>query len=140
VNEIFVDSGAWLALADKRDRYHETAVVTYPQLLRQTPRLVTTNLVISETYNLIRRRLGYEPGISFLKSLRKTSRLVRVYSDENLEIEAEELLQNYADQTFSFVDAVSFAVMQQRELKQVFAFDHHFQVMGFTLLPVTSSS
>lgn len=139
MNEIFVDSGAWLALADRRDRYHETAVTTYPQLLRQTPRFVTTNLVIAESYNLIRRRLGYEPGISFLQSLRQTSRLVRVYSDERLEIEAEEILKQYTDQTFSLVDAVSFAVMQQRSLNQVFAFDSHFQVMGFTLLPTTTS-
>lgn len=135
MSEIFVDSGAWLALADRRDRYHETAVAVYPQLLRQIPRLVTTNLVIAETYNLIRRRLGYEAGIKFLQSSRQTSRLVRVYSDADLEIAAEEILQQYADQTFSFVDAVSFAVMKQRDLEQVFAFDHHFQVMGFTLLP-----
>lgn len=139
MNEIFVDSGAWLALADRRDRYHETAVATYPQLLGQVPHLVTTNLVIAETYNLVRRRLGYEPGISFLRSLRQTSRLIRVYSDEHLEMAAEEILHQFSDQTFSFVDAVSFSVMQQRGLDHAFAFDHHFQVMGFTLLPGTLS-
>lgn len=134
---VFVDTGAWLALADRRDKYHGVATAVYPQLLQQQPRLVTTNLVIAESYALIRYRLGYEPGIRFLRSLRQSQRLVRLYADDAAEMAAEQLLEKYADQDFSLVDAVSFMVMRQHELTQVFAFDHHFQVMGFTLV-VTS--
>jgi predicted nucleic acid-binding protein len=132
---IFVDSGAWLALADKRDQYHARATAVYPQLLRQSSRLITTNLVVAESYNLIRWRLGYEPGIRFLQSLRQSSRLERVYTDEELEIAAEAILQQFNDQTFSLVDAVSFALMQQRDIQQTFAFDFHFQVAGFVMIP-----
>ena len=134
---VFVDTGAWLALADRRDKYHGAATAVYPQLLQQHPRLVTTNLVIAESYALIRYRLGHEPGIRFLRSLRQSQRLLHLYPDETVELAAEQLLEKYADQDFSLVDAVSFVVMRQHELAQVFAFDHHFQVMGFTLV-VTS--
>lgn len=106
----------------------------YPQLLQQHPRLVTTNLVIAESYALIRYRLGHEPGMRFLRSLRQSQRLVRLYADDAAELDAEQLLEKYADQDFSLVDAVSFVVMRQHELTQVFAFDHHFRVMGFTLV------
>jgi predicted nucleic acid-binding protein len=135
MQEIFVDTGAWLALADKRDQYHGRATAVYPQLLSQTARLITTNLVVAESYNLIRRRLGYEPGMRFLQSLRQSSRLERVYADMKLEIAAEAILKQYSDQAFSLVDAVSFALMQQRDIQQTFAFDAHFQVMGFIMLP-----
>jgi len=131
---VFVDSSAWLALADRRDKFHETAAAVYPQLLQHQPRLVTTNLIIAESFALIRYRLGYEPGIRFLRSLRQSQRLVRLYADETVELVAEQLLEKYADQDFSLVDAVSFVVMRQNELAQVFAFDHHFQVMGFTFV------
>lgn len=134
---VFVDTSAWLALADRRDKYHAAATAVYPQLLQQHPRLITTNLVIAESYALVRYRLGYEPGIRFLRSLRQSQRLVRLYTDDATELAAEQLLEKYADQDFSLVDAVSFVVMRQQELIQVFAFDHHFQVMGFTLV-VTS--
>ncbi len=136
MNAVFVDSGAWLALADRRDKYHAAATAVYPQLLHQFPRLVTTNLVVAESFNLIRRRLGYEPGIRFLRSLRQSPRLTWVYANEPLELEAETILQEYADQDFSLVDAVSFAFMRQQEIAHVFGFDHHFQVMGFTLIGV----
>ena len=133
--EIFVDTGAWLALADKRDQYHKAATAVYPQILHQYPRLITTNLVIAETYNLIRRRLGHQAGISFLSSLRQTSRLKRIYTNDAATSQAEAILKQYNDQDFSLVDAVSFVVMHEQNSTQVFAFDHHFQVMGFNLVP-----
>ncbi|MBW2126650.1 MAG: DNA-binding protein, partial [Deltaproteobacteria bacterium] len=52
---VFIDTGAWFALADKSDAYHEQAVAIYPGLLRGFHHLTTTNLVVAETYILIRR-------------------------------------------------------------------------------------
>ena len=47
---LFIDTGAWFALADKSDQYHHLAVDIYPDLLRRYHHLATTNLVIAETY------------------------------------------------------------------------------------------
>jgi predicted nucleic acid-binding protein len=135
MTEIFVDSGAWLALADRRDQWHGRATAVYPQILQQWTRLVTTNLIIAESYTLIRRRLGHTPAIQFLSSLRQTTRLLKIYADENLDAQAEAILRQYSDQDFSFVDAVSFAAMQAHQLSETFAFDNHFRVMGFLLVP-----
>jgi len=49
-----------------------------------------------------------------------------------MEAQAVVILRRYKDQDFSYVDAVSFAVMQQREISEAFAFDHHFTTAGFT--------
>ena len=43
----------------------------------------------------------------------------------------------YKDQDFSYADAVSFAVMRERDIDRVFAFDHRFLIAGFTLIPTS---
>ena len=134
MNEVFVDAGAWIGLALPRDIYHERAAHAY-RGLQQSHHLVTTNLVVSEAYATIRRRGGHVVAMRFLRSLRATSRLTWLYSNAPLEAQAEAILARYADQDFSFVDAVSFAVMHQRGIAEAFAFDRHFLVAGFSLVP-----
>lgn len=134
-HEVFVDSGAWIALTIERDAHHNIAVDEYRQLVARSVSLITTNLVIGESYALIYRFGGHEPAIRFLGMLRRHPALTKLYSDAHLEDEAEVLLTRYADQNFTFVDAVSFAAMRSRGMTEAFAFDHHFQVAGFTVIP-----
>jgi len=85
----------------------------------------------------MRQRLGHAQAIHFLDSLRQSGRLVKIYSDHALESEAESILRRYDDQDFSLADAVSFAVMRVRGISQAFAFDRHFLVVGYELVPVS---
>ena len=71
----------------------------------------------------------------FLQSLRVSPRLDKYYSTAEWEMAAEALLERYANQNFSFVDAVSFAMMHSEEIIEAFAFDKHFATAGFVLLP-----
>lgn len=136
--EVFVDAGAWIAISDGDDRYHAIAVEFYLQALRHYQALVTTNLVIAEAYVMIRRASGHPPAIRFLDSIRRSSRILKIYSDETLEEQAEAILRRYSDQDFSFTDAVSFAVMGRRGISEAFAFDRHFLRAGFILVPAPS--
>ena len=135
MREIFVDSGAWIALADTRDKYHGKAKVQHKILAEERAHLVTTNLVNAEVYTLIRRTGGYAPAMRFLRSIRASPRLNVIPSDGHLEDLAEEILRNFKDQDLSLVDAVSFALMQDRGIDEAFAFDQHFNLFGFRLLP-----
>lgn len=134
-HEVFVDAGAWIAIAVPRDAYHQPAVEQYRQLLRESRVLVTTNLVVGEAYAIIRRAAGHTAGIRFLRSLRESTRLMKIYSTAVHEEPAEQILDHYTDQDFSFVDAVSFAVMHQRGVGEAFAFDRHFLTAGFAVMP-----
>ena len=49
---IFVDSGAWIALLNQKDQYHDDAVVIYNGLKQQRVRLLTTDYVIDEDCNM----------------------------------------------------------------------------------------
>jgi predicted nucleic acid-binding protein len=52
-----------------------------------------------------------------------------------LENRARQILRQYTDQDFSYVDAVSFALMQEVEITEAFAFDRHFTTAGFVCVP-----
>ena len=131
---LFVDTSAWYAVADKSDQYHRTAVAIYPSLLTHYRHLTTTNLVIAETYILIRRGIGHDAGIRFLESVATSPRIRKVYSDSTLEERAEKILRKYQDQDFSYTDAVSFSLMKQDGIVEAFSFDQHFVTAGYSLV------
>lgn len=132
MNGVFVDTGAWYALADSDDADHMAAAAF---LAANTLPLVTTNFVFSETVTLLRYRIGYSAARSFGQKL-KESKLVRVVAVTPADEErAWEIFTKYRDQDFSFVDCTSFAVMERMKLATAFAFDRHFSVMRFTVVP-----
>jgi hypothetical protein len=134
-NTIFVDTGACYALADRTDQHHARAIKKYPALLKQYSQLTTTNLVVAESYILIRRALGYQPAISFLNNLSSSPRITKIYSDTTLEIKAVKILEKFQDQDISYTDAVSFAAMRELKIVKAFAFDSHFSTAGFVTIP-----
>jgi predicted nucleic acid-binding protein len=79
-------------------------------------------------------RLGHAAAHEFLRRARASARTRRVFVPEAWEEQAEEILAQFADQDFSFVDATSFVVMRQLGLPTAFAFDHHFLVAGYRLV------
>lgn len=131
--QVFVDTSAWVALVIANDIHHEETKKIFPELLKG--RLLTTNLVVAETYIILRRAAGLEPALEFLQTMETSPRIQRIYSDEELERRAVEILQRYKDHDLSYVDAVSFALMQREKIKEAFAFDRHFQTLGFRLIP-----
>jgi predicted nucleic acid-binding protein len=44
-------------------------------------------------------------------------------------------LKRRLNQSFSLTDAVSFAVMAERGIKEALALDHHFSAAGFLTVP-----
>ncbi|MDW8110585.1 MAG: PIN domain-containing protein [Candidatus Bipolaricaulota bacterium] len=135
MREIFVDTGAWVALMVQDDTYHQEAQRVYREVLQPHSRLVTTNLVIAETYILLRKAAGHAPAVAFLEMIAASPRIERIFATAEHEAEAVTLLKKYRDQDFSLTDAVSFVVMKHRKIKRALAFDQHFRVAGFELVP-----
>lgn len=132
---IFVDTGAWYALADRDDGYHKDAISIYPELLKTHRGLVTSNLVVAEAYVLILNELGHPAAVEFLEKINASPRIAKVYSTEDIEKDAEETLRKYTDQDFSYADSVNFTIMKKQKIRKAFSFDKHFQTMGFIKLP-----
>lgn len=132
MKRLFVDTGAWYALTDKRDPDHQAAVRF---LQANTHPLVTTNFVFDETITLLRARLGWKTAVEFGRKL-KSSRMVTLAAvngdDEN---RAWDLFLKFQDKDFSYTDCTSFAMMQRLNLDTAFSFDGHFAVMKFIVVP-----
>jgi predicted nucleic acid-binding protein len=133
--EVFVDTGAWFAVQVPDDHWHEQAARALRLLLDRGSSLVTTNLVVGETYTLLRRTAGASAAFGFADRLTRSGRLVTVHVDEDMEARAWELLRRFDDHDFSFVDATSFVVMRARRLTRALAFDRHFVTAGFVRVP-----
>jgi len=91
---IFVDTSAWVALADKDDNYHKKASSIYPSLLKSYRSLITSNLVIAETYVLILNELGHKAALNFFEGAKTSPRILKIYSNEETEADAEKTLVN----------------------------------------------
>lgn len=135
LEEIFVDSSAWIALVDKDDSHHKEAAANYPSILKNYKTLVTSNLVIAETYIVLLKELGHKVVSEFLERIKASPRILKICSNENIEIEAEKILAKYVDQDFSYTDAVSFVIMRRQKIRKAFCFDKHFVIAGFINVP-----
>jgi predicted nucleic acid-binding protein len=152
MEEVFVDSGAFVALLSQSDKNHERALEIYKTLTDQRVRLVTTNHVIDETctWLLYHARNGHAKAVEFGVAMaggtaqiglvaarshkRLSNGLLIIYSSPEIENEAWNLFRKYDTTGFSFTDCVSFALMQAMNIRQSFAFDSHFDILGFERL------
>lgn len=132
---LFVDTGGWVAVADRSDQYHSEAAAFYRSVFSRYHRLITTELVLAESYALLRRGIGTGLAVRWLDSLLASSRVEIVFADIGLLRQARSLLTRYSDQDFSLTDAVSFAVMRQPRVREALSFDKHFLIAGFRCVP-----
>lgn len=130
---IFVDTSAHFAIANKKDPDHERANRFLKKLAEEEQSLVITNFILSETYTLMLRKIGREKAIEYIENLKKSSIIIRVSQED--EKKAWQIIQQYKDKDFTYVDATSFVVMERSGIKESFAFDDHFEQYGFTKMP-----
>lgn len=138
MSDVFVDTWAWYALADRNDADHEVAQLANEELIRRRAVLVTTNFVLDEAVTLIRYRLDHAAAVSFrhtIEQLIEDELLKVVRIDDEQESAAGEIFDRYDDADFSFTDCTSFAIMRELSLAEVFTSDRHFSIMGFVLIP-----
>ena len=138
---IFVDTWAWVALACKRDQYHQRVRAEHRSLQRAGRRYVTTDFVLSELIAHLYTTLTPVQAQAFINSVLDaadagTWQLVHVSPQQFRR--AWDMRQKYHDKPdISFVDFTSIVVMQDLGIGEVFTGDAHFQQvgLGFRLVP-----
>lgn len=133
---IFVDTSAWLALADSHDRDHPRAREFGRRIARgEFGKQVTTNYVLTEAVTIIRRRLGLDTAVSFAEAVDGSDE-VRVFWIEPVHHrEAIELMAAQSDKSWSVTDCTSFVVMRAFDISSAFTLDEDFAQAGFAVLP-----
>jgi predicted nucleic acid-binding protein len=122
----FADTSFWFARFVSKDRLHGMASRVEPG-----PRVVTTEWVLGETWTLINRRSNHPRAVLCLDAIRRLPGLeVETVTPADLEA-AWRWLGRHDERPYSFVDAISFRVMQRRRLTEALAFDGDFAAAGF---------
>ena len=132
MNKIFVDTSGWYALIDQKDPDHPFAASWFS---KNTFPLLTTNYILSETLTLLKMRLGHRKATSFANTLFKSKIIQIVTMTKEHDKAALQLFYKYADQSFSYVDCSSFAIMKLLNIQQALSFDRDFVRAGFISVP-----
>jgi len=123
---VFVDSSAFYAAADVKDRAHSRAKT----LLSENQPLVTSDHVVVETWLLINSRLGFSAAEKFLGAVAAGPVGIELATLTDLE-KAIGISGLFKDQTFSIVDRTSFSIMERLGLGTAIAFDNDFLIYRF---------
>jgi predicted nucleic acid-binding protein len=136
---VFVDTGAWDALEDRSDRNHSAAVRYRTTLRQERMPLYVTNFVLDESYTLLLQNVGYTRTVAFKSTIDRMQTggiLTIIHVSEEVEKAAWEVFVRFnQDKTWSFTDCTTKVVMDSLGIQDVFAFDQHFEQMGFVRLP-----
>ena len=135
--EVLIDTGAILALLDKRDHWHTPCLHTLEQL--RFP-LLTSEAVLTETFHLIRRsRTEVDAVWALIRS-----GTITLAAIENRELsQINNLMNRYKDRPMDFADATMVHLAERESIQVVFTVDQNdfatYRIGGrrrFQIIPV----
>lgn len=138
---IFFDSWGWIAVADRKDSYHDKAKPFYHEYLNGGGIPITTDYILNEVLTVLRRRLTHQMAVKFGEGIFQAARVQKLHFeliDTRRREKAWELFKKYQDKPdISFTDFTSFVVMSDFEVREVFTDDNHFEKvnLGFKRVP-----
>jgi uncharacterized protein len=124
---IFVDTSAWFAAVVPTDSDYPHAA---RWLAANSEQLLTTDYVIDETLTVLRAR-GERQRARVLGEKFFESSMTEVYflTEDDIR-QAWSVFHRYDDKSWSFTDCASKVVIEQMNISEAFAFDHHFRQFG----------
>lgn len=132
---IFVDTGPLLARYLTRDARHGHATRGFARIAHESLPCCTSSFVLDETFTLLGRHAGHAFAAARARAIYASDAFSVLRPGIDEELEAVELLENFAEQSVSFTDCVSFALMRRARIEHAFTFDRHFALAGFRLWP-----
>jgi predicted nucleic acid-binding protein len=138
MKKILIDTSAWAAISDNKDRHHASAL-NFIKKINGKYKLITTNYVLDETYTLLLMNAGYQTTIAFKQriDIMVASQVLEiVWIDDAIANQSWQIFTKFnVDKEWSFTDCTSYAVMKQLNIAEAFILDHHFAQMGFVKQP-----
>jgi|SRR5882672_3064548 len=131
---VFVDSGAWIALALSRDSWHAQAREQWDLLQGAGAKLHTSVPVVIETFTFLDRNASRDVALMWKESVYRRGTVKILPCELNDLEEAWSYFRRTDLHKLSAVDATSFAIMKRTRIRLAYTFDHHFAVVGFRIV------
>lgn len=123
---IFVDTSVWFAAVNGNDSQHARAKAA----LSGQAGLLTSTLVLAETWRLLHQKLHWQAAESFWRIVRQGAAELECVIAADMEA-AWLIGLRYPDQDFSLTGRTSFALMERLQILDVAAFDRDFAIYRF---------
>lgn len=137
-HKVFIDTSAWISYSLSKQPKHSTIENLLKQLIKDGAMICTSNDVIDETAT----RLIYDTNIkivnkfiNLIKNSSKTNSLVQLWVDEQIQTEAFEIVEKYAEHKLSLTDATTIALVNKFSIESVISLDSDFVKVGINTLP-----
>ncbi|MXZ69469.1 MAG: PIN domain-containing protein [Acidimicrobiia bacterium] len=124
---VFVDTSIWYAAAADGDAHTQVA----RSLLRENAgTLVTSDVVLTELWNLVNARVNHHAADRIVSSITGGIARVECTTDDDLKA-ASDVLEVFPDQAFSLTDRTSWALMERLGIADALALDTDFRVYRY---------
>ncbi|MBX9789348.1 MAG: PIN domain-containing protein [Pirellulales bacterium] len=134
---VFLDTWAFVAIGNRRDVHHPTAITIYRELKRRRIQGFTTDFVLDETITMLFARTAFHQARQFVSSILEAAAGGSIHIeriDAARFAAAWELRKTYVDKpSISFTDLTSIVVIQERAIPCVVSGDRHFDQLGIAV-------
>lgn len=122
---VFIDASFLIALFNKDDQFHKKAKRISQQLRAEKIRLVTSNIVLAETINVIFRLQGPIQAKKFYSVFKKI-KIEEFFISRKVFTKAYSLLWQQRKKGLNFFDCLHLATMRHWQIKTLATFDQEF--------------
>ena len=131
MNQVFADSGYWIAVTRTGDGLHRKARLVVQQI--SPVKIITSELVLVEYLNDMSKLGEYyrRLAVDTVRDLRNDNNVEIVPVTSQQFWEAVEYYDSHRDQRWSLVDCSSFLIMEELKIRDALAHDRDFWGAGF---------
>jgi uncharacterized protein len=135
---LFLDTAFVVALINPRDQYHTVAQRLLPKI-EKARQIWTTRFVLTEIGNGLSAEIYRQQASGFMNQIFASKNLYKIADqDDAIFMRGFVTFQNRPDKSWGLVDCISFAVMEEKNIKVALTTDQHFVQAGFRALMLES--
>ncbi len=124
---VFIDTGAFLAYRNKRDKYHEIAGKLFRDVLRgKYGQMFTSDYIYNEALTLALVRTNNISVAMDIAGVILSPRIKMIFVAKGLLEKSTKAFKQYSGRKLSFTDAVSIEIMKEFDIEKYLGFDAHF--------------
>lgn len=142
LNRIFIDSGIWIALLNKKDPDHLPVVEALRELKKEPFKLYTSDFVISEIATYLRYNAPISVLVKFTKNITTLNRsgLTIFYINEKLLFGGLKEIEKFTELKLSLTDVTASLLVKKEKLDLIFTLDAHFSALNINAVPIKFKS
>ena len=138
MHKVFVDTSAWIAYFSRDDEYHNAVFQAFKSAIEEKIVICTSNYVFDETVTRLLYDASWSYASRFIKFISQSvtaKSIVKLWVDEQVEVEALGVVEKYHEHKLSFTDATTVVLVKHFKIDTILSLDSDFVKLGLSVLP-----